>query len=1112
MVAIPHVRLGNSLDSPTALGLVRGLLFEPAKLLPVEALSSRRVRAVFLLALAYLFASAASADAQSPPSLQMPPYAGPQTSDPLQYPATQMPVFVPAQQASFNVAPPVPGNSAAPTDVAASPNGPVPVPRSEVVVEVRVVGNKRTPTEKILRYIHTRPNRVYNAQIVEQDVRRLNSSGLVDSVRAQYQDAPAGRGRIVVFDVFERPTIKSVHYVGNRKVKTKTLSKEAKLKAGDPLEPFTIEEARSRLETFYRDKGFVDARVTLYEGSKATDERVVFVINEGSKQTILWTSFEGNTIASESRLRTQIKSKQGVVWLFGGEVNRRQIQEDEDRLVDYYHRLGFFRARVGSYLVEHPYSDTRDWITLKFVIDEGPRYSVRKLSIIGNKSVDTGELMEMVELKEGQPYRDDWMRRDENAIKDRYGAVGYVFADIKPEIIFDEEPGHLDLVYRIEEGERYRVGKIDVNIAGDYPHTQITTVLNRMSLEPGDIIDIRELRDSQRRLRSSQLFNSNPQNGAMPEIAFSPPTPEEIEEAKTQLARRQAEAGQFRGQDPPDSLLRARTQPPVEDSDRWWNVSFVRPAPAAAPMPGTVPAAQPIPQSQATSEVAGGPIPLPPVRYVERGQSPSSPGLPRFFAPQARAGEVLRYQSYSADGGSTTPTLPPAGMTPTYSTLPGRTAIPPGTSVAMPNTTVAPPATTPYPNPSPAAGQTAVPYVPDPQLPPPNSIGAVSPTPYDPGLNFFGDRDPGGFLGSVPDQDPALFLPLRPEVAETETGRFMFSAGVNSDAGLIGSIVVDEQNFDWRRFPRGWEDFRNGTAFRGRGQRFRIEAMPGSEVQRYMVTFNEPYLFDSQIGLGLNGFYYTRFYEEWDEQRIGGRVSLGYQIAHDLTASTSFRLERVTLSDPIAGAPAELTDALGDSDLLGFGAQLTHDTRDNTFLPTEGHLLTLEFEQVLGSYQYPRAEVDLRKYFMLHERPDGSGRHVLSMKATASYTGDDTPIYEHYFDGGFSTIRGFDFRGASPRVNGVVVGGEFNLLASTEYMFPLTASDMVRGVVFCDTGAAQPTIDHWEDKYRIAPGFGLRLTIPAMGPAPIALDFAFPVVKEDGDEEEVFSFFIGFLR
>jgi outer membrane protein insertion porin family len=127
-------------------------------------------------------------------------------------------------------------------------------------------------------------------------------------------------------------------------------------------------------------------------------------------------------------------------------------------------------------------------------------------------------------------------------------------------------------------------------------------------------------------------------------------------------------------------------------------------------------------------------------------------------------------------------------------------------------------------------------------------------------------------------------------------------------------------------------------------------------------------------------------------------------------------------------------------------------------------------------------------------------------------SGGDTPIYDHYFAGGFSTLRGFDFRGASPRQLGVTVGGEFMLLNSAEYLFPITADDTLRGVVFCDTGTVQPTIGNWTDRYRVAPGFGLRVTIPAMGPAPIALDFAFPIVKEPADERQVFSFFVGFLR
>lgn len=427
---------------------------------------------------------------------------------------------------------------------------------------------------------------------------------------------------------------------------------------------------------------------------------------------------------------------------------------------------------------------------------------------------------------------------------------------------------------------------------------------------------------------------------------------------------------------------------------------------------------------------------------------------------------------------------------------------------------VSPPAYSGSSSYSPAAPQSASPSPAYGQSYAPPMLSGDAPV-YVPGQ---GVMDALGQVGNDPAlSEPTRFIPLNPILQETQTGRMMFGVGVNSDAGMVGSIVLDEQNFDWTRFPRSWEEIRNATAWRGAGQRFRIEAVPGTEYQRYMVDFQEPYLdiLGYQSSLGLSGFYYTRNYLEWDEDRVGGRVAIGYHFSPALMGSLAFRGMKVGVYDPVGpNTPAELTEALGDSALYGFQGKLSHDTRDSQFLATEGHLFQASFEQVIGTWSYPRAEVEMRQYFLLHERPDGSGRHVLSLSGQVGYTGDDTPIYEHYFAGGFSTIRGFDFRGASPRdpLTGVRVGGHFQMLASAEYLFPITADDMLRGVIFCDTGTVERKIDHWQDTYRVAPGFGLRVVIPAMGPAPIALDFAFPVSRTSGDEIENFSFFVGFLR
>jgi outer membrane protein insertion porin family len=415
------------------------------------------------------------------------------------------------------------------------------------------------------------------------------------------------------------------------------------------------------------------------------------------------------------------------------------------------------------------------------------------------------------------------------------------------------------------------------------------------------------------------------------------------------------------------------------------------------------------------------------------------------------------------------------------------------------------------PNYGPAPGYAAPPgYAPAPQygpaqvLAPDPNITPVTPLPTNPQLSPYQPLDPFSPMFVDPMVDLDLVL------TENQTGRLMLGVAVNSDAGLVGQILLDEQNFDWTRFPRSWDDFVSGRAWRGDGQRFRLEAAPGTEVQRYLVSFQEPYLWGSPISLGLSGSFFDRRYIDWDEQRLGGRVSLGYQwTENDLSAALSYRGENINIRNISAPIP-ELTEVEGDNALHGFKFTVANDTRDNAFLATQGHYIELSFEQVVGSFVYPRGMVEARQYFLLNERPDHSGRHVLTLSSRVGITGNNTPVYENFFAGGYSTLRGYDFRGASPVKSGVQVGGEFMWVNTVEYLFPLTADDMIHGVAFVDFGTVEEDVEIQD--FRVAPGFGLRITVPYMGPAPIALDFAFPIVSADFDDEQLFSFNIGLQR
>jgi outer membrane protein insertion porin family len=362
------------------------------------------------------------------------------------------------------------------------------------------------------------------------------------------------------------------------------------------------------------------------------------------------------------------------------------------------------------------------------------------------------------------------------------------------------------------------------------------------------------------------------------------------------------------------------------------------------------------------------------------------------------------------------------------------------------------------------------------------------------------------------EQLPGTPVPIDVQVEEARTGRFMFGAGINSDAGVTGQVIVDERNFDLFGFPRSWDDVLSGQAFRGGGQGFRIEAIPGNRVQRYLVSFTEPYLFWTPISLNVSGFYYDRGYYDWDENRVGGRLGLGYRLTPDLSVSATARGERVKVSDIRVPGVTALEEVEGNNELFSGKFGVRHDTRDLPFMPTEGHLIEMSYEQAFGDFDYPRGEVDYRKYFLVRERPDGSGRHTLSVSLGAGFSGAQTPIFENYFAGGFTTLRGFEFRGASPIERTVRVGGRFRMLGSVQYMLPVTADDMIRAVTFVDFGTVERDIELREENFRVAPGFGFRISIPAMGPAPLAFDFAFPVAEAQGDETQVFSFFFGFGR
>ena len=1035
------------------------------------------------------------------------------------------------------------------------------------VLEVIIEGNGKVPEHSIRKKIKTIAGEPFRLQTVQEDARMLNQTGSFFSVSPRYQRK--AEGVVVRFDLVERPIFHSVKVICNEdksifsSLNQRKFKEVAGIKEGDPVDPQLVLHAREKLKEYLRSEGFDRASVVIASGDRVTDRTVVFLINEGVKQRVLSTTIEGATFLSNMRMKTYITSKPGVFYYIGGEFSREKIDADVETLLDFYIRYGFFNVQIDRIFEDTSgywgISDPGSWIKVKFVVSEGPRFKINDIKFVGNQKFTDADLVKDFKLKPGGYYQQEVLKRDEASIKSKYGNQGNLFTVVqgKPHLLADK-PGMVDIIYAIRESNRTVVTNIDVKYVGDDAHTKTTIFYKHLAvagIKPGRLITSDMLKRAETSIARPGFVNVNPAEGQTPRISIVPEDgtmelededflDRELQEIE-ELTHRGFSSNATPSALDPQDLRRIRQRNGVYSGftdpleyrvayPQWQDGYATQPAPSDTPLygnspygsnsygtaqfgvqqgdyaipaqnrtqpataPSTLPSASsPYSSSPYSSTVQAGAVPSLPINTNVTSSATQPPGFfgqnddaPDFNSNNTSFGGLIAPSSPYGSGFNNAPSQNSTFVADTFGATP--------TVTATPANAVIPATTSPYS------------YYGD------NGYGSVTQASgFLPSAGSY--HDPGAPGSNTRNLDDPYMNMARANaiirVQEGRTGNIMMSVGINSDSGLVGRFSIEEKNFDWRKLPTnpftlaGWRN-----AFRGAGQRFLIEAMPGQNYQRYMVSFQEPLLGSTRFSLGLNGFYYSRFYDEWRETRTGGGVMLGRAWTDRFSTALSFNGANIKVFNPQIPV-LDLFEVLGDNAQYAFGLSGTYDTRDNSFFPTEGGILTVSAEQVIGTHQFVRGGYDLRRYYGFWRRNDDSGAWVLGLRSAASITEEGkTPIYERYYAGGFSTIRGFEYRGVTPRWYGYGVGGNFEFYNSAEVCFPISADDNFRGVFFLDTGTVEQSISKWESNYRVAPGFGLRLTIPMMGPVPIAFDFAFPINKTKGDITTMFSFNMGFQR
>ena len=310
-------------------------------------------------------------------------------------------------------------------------------------------------------------------------------------------------------------------------------------------------------------------------------------------------------------------------------------------------------------------------------------------------------------------------------------------------------------------------------------------------------------------------------------------------------------------------------------------------------------------------------------------------------------------------------------------------------------------------------------------------------------------------------------------VEEQPSGSITASVGFAQSAGLILGGSISQNNF------------------LGTGNKVSIGLTRSEYQTRYNFGFVDPYWTVDGVSLGYNAFYRTTDYDDLDVDvssysvdSLGGGVSVGYPINE--TSRLTFGL---TVQQDEIGTGRYTVDEIFDfirqegDKYLNFKGSIgwSESTLNRGVLANRGHSQSLVLESTLPGSDLSFFKLDYRAQLFTPLSQSTALRWHTELGYGDSYgSTSELPFYEHYFAGGFNSVRGFEDSSLGPRSTpstgrnpGTIAdpdqdplpfGGNVLVQGGVELLFPLpfvrTSASCVpccSGMwVMCSTPVARP--------------------------------------------------------
>ena len=334
--------------------------------------------------------------------------------------------------------------------------------QDEIINEIVVRGNGRVETDAILTIIASRRGDKLSNAVIRQDMTTLFDLGYFSDLRIFKSVTP--KGLSLVIQVAEKPAITTIVYEGMNEVKEDDVKEKIESKLYTIVNEAKITGDLRAIEKVYAEKGFYLTRVTFaLEKAGSNDVTLKYIVTEGGVLQVSDVAVIGNRFFSDAELIQKLASQPftrtsayGSSSLFKDDF----IKNDLGYLNYIYRDNGFAEVQVGKPI--QVLDPDRNFVKITYKLTEGIQYNVGTVDVTGDLLFTKEELFKVMKLKPGKLFRYSQFTHDIEMLNDKYGDLGYAYADVNPVVTYDKEKNLANIIYEIAKGEKIYFGNMTI--------------------------------------------------------------------------------------------------------------------------------------------------------------------------------------------------------------------------------------------------------------------------------------------------------------------------------------------------------------------------------------------------------------------------------------------------------------------------------------------------------------------------------------------------------------------------------------------------------------------------------------------------------------------------